>query len=130
MGDFHELWKTIQRCHLTYTQFPPMVTSDKTIVQYHNQGTVMIQVKILLIFSSFICTHLCVCVCAHTCAYVYLSSMQFIICLSSLIQHHTQARHRKVPLSHDPSCWPFITSLPLHSLSLTHGNKIVCSPFL
>lgn len=90
-------------------------------------------------YSNFICTHLCVCV--YACIWVMcilvqfnvcFSSMQFIVCLGSLIQHHRQARHRKIPLSHGFLILAFYshTSLPLHSLFLTHGNRIVCSPFL
>lgn len=138
MGDIHALWKIIQRCHVTYTQFPPMEISCKTIVQYHNQGAVMIQVKNL---TQILFVLICVCVCVYTCIWVMcilvqcnvcFSSMQFIVCLGSLIQHHRQARHRKIPLSHGFLILAFYshTSLPLHSLFLIHGNRIVCSPFL
>lgn len=96
--------KCTGRFCVPFMQFPPLVTSGITIIQYQNQKISADTIhRVYSDFLSFTRAHLCnvsVCVC---------SSSNFITCLELCIHQNTDLfLHHK-----SSSCYPFIATSPL-----------------
>lgn len=95
------------RARVLFTQFPPVVTSCKTIVQYHNPKTDFDATRRPYSdFTSYPCTHECVC--AYVC--VRLVVCKFTSCEDACDPQHNQIQSSSVTKT------PFMTKATLFSL--------------
>lgn len=104
--------EVIKKCtRKSFTQPSPMLISYITGVQYQQQEDVSTNYKAYSNFTSYTCTHLCMCI-----ALCY-----FITCRASCNYHRTQDTqlyyYHNIPL-----CYPFIAISTSHLPSLIPGN--------
>lgn len=103
-----------ERFCIPFTQFPPTVTSCKTIVQHHNQGTDKHTIHWSIQNSPVSLVHSCVC--------VFSATQFYYICR---FHHHSQDPDWKVQHHRDPSSClsqPHPASSYSCPPSLTSGN--------
>jgi len=116
------------------TQFPPLVTSDKTLVNITTWILAMITIGWCYLVFLFICTYLCVCVCVcclYECENWGLDLPQFtqasvpqVQSTQSLACHHWQTFLHPQDHQGPHGCawqWAISVTLPLFYISLRCG---------